>query len=102
MNETTSQAGSASPEGAARRRPRGRLWWTIGIVAGIALSFWVWKDYLEDRIVPKRFGAVIPGQLFRSGQLNEALVEDVLRDNGIDVVGMVSGYVFQSFEETTS
>ena len=46
----------------------------------------IWKEVLEDRLVPKRWGVVDEGSLFRSGQLHPALVESTLEDNGIDVI----------------
>lgn len=41
---------------------------------------------LRDRFLPRRFVAVIPGQLYRSGWIDARLVEDVLRDHGIGLV----------------
>ena len=41
---------------------------------------------IRDRFLPRRFVAVIPGQLYRSGWIDARLVEDVLRDHGIGLV----------------
>lgn len=71
-----------------RRRPR-----TIGLalcIAGVAAvvggSIWVWKEVLEDRLIPKRFGVVEDGLIYRSGQLSRALVEETLDEHGIKVI----------------
>ncbi|MEM8766591.1 MAG: hypothetical protein AAGE43_04055 [Pseudomonadota bacterium] len=47
--------------------------------------FEAWKEFLEDRLFPKRWGEVEEG-LYRSGQLHRDLIEQVLVDNGIEVI----------------
>ena len=54
-----------------------------GIIAG---GIWLWEEVLEDRLIPKRFGIVEPGKIYRSGQISCHLIEKVLKDNGIRVV----------------
>ena len=44
-----------------------------------------YKD-LRDRFVPKRFGVVVAGKIYRSGQLHHALVRETLVKNHIQVV----------------
>lgn len=41
---------------------------------------------LEDRLVPKRWGVVEEGSIYRSGQLHPALVKSTLADNDIDLI----------------
>ena len=71
-------------------RPRksiGRLLVTIGvIVAVIGGGIWVWEEVLEDRLIPKRFGVVVPGSVYRSGQLSPSLVRRTLAKHEIDLV----------------
>jgi protein tyrosine phosphatase (PTP) superfamily phosphohydrolase (DUF442 family) len=71
----------------ARRRPN---MVAIGVVVGAALAvggaIWAWDDLLKERIFPKRFGVVEEGQIYRSGQLHPALVEQTLHDRGIEVI----------------
>ena len=56
-------------------RSLGRLLLTIGvIVAVIGGGIWVWEEVLEDRLIPKRFGVVVPGSIYRSGQLSPTLI----------------------------
>lgn len=71
-------------------RPAGRRaapWLFVAlIVVVVGGGIWVWEDVLEDRLIPKRWGTVIEGQVFRSGHLHPALVERTLRKHDIDLV----------------
>ncbi len=59
-------------------------------VALIALliggAVWLWKDVIEDRVIPKRWGVVEPGRIYRSGQLSAALVKRTLAEHRIKVI----------------
>ncbi len=71
-------------------RPRksiARLLLTFGvIVAVIGGGIWVWEEVLEDRLIAKRFGVVVPGSIYRSGQLSPTLVRKTLAKHDIDLV----------------
>ncbi len=70
-----------------RPRSTARLLLKIAIiVAVIGSSIWVWEEVLEDRIIPKRWGVVVPGEVYRSGQLSPALVRKTLDKHGIQLV----------------
>ncbi len=56
------------------------------LVALVGGGVWLWEDVLEDRLVPKRWGVVEEGRVFRSGQLHPALVRRTLERHGIDLV----------------
>ena len=59
----------------------------MGVLAVLAGGgVWLWEDVLEDRLVPKRWGVVEEGRVFRSGQLHPALVRRTLERHGIDLV----------------
>lgn len=58
----------------------------IIVAAVIAAGVWIWNDFLEDRIVPKRFGVVEDGSIFRSGQISPSLIEGVLKKHDIKVI----------------
>ena len=61
------------------RKSTGRLLLKIGlIVAVVAAAIWTWEEVLEDRLIPKRFGVVVPGSIYRSGQLSPTLVQKTL------------------------
>jgi hypothetical protein len=57
----------------------------VGLLVLVGGGIWLWEE-VEDRFIPKRWGAVIEGSLYRSGQLHPALIERTLVDNGIDLV----------------
>lgn len=65
-----------------------RKWRTAAIILTVAAiaAIAIFKVYLEDRWFPKRFGVVVPGEIYRSGQIDGVLVKDVLRQYGIQVV----------------
>ena len=64
-----------------------RLFLTIGISAAtIGSGIWLWEEVVEDRIIPKRWGTVVPGEIYRSGQLSPTLIRKMLETNDIELV----------------
>ena len=49
-------------------------------------GIWAWEGIIKDRIIPKNFGVVQEGQLYRSGLLSAALVKKVLLKHKIKVI----------------
>jgi protein-tyrosine phosphatase len=47
---------------------------------------WVWEGIIKDRIIPKNFGVVQEGQLYRSGLISASLVKKVLLKYKIKVI----------------
>src|SRR5262249_53292271 len=41
---------------------------------------------IKDHFIPRRFATVVPGELFRSGQIDPGLIEKVLAQHKIEVV----------------
>jgi protein tyrosine/serine phosphatase len=84
---------ASSPSHSKSKRKR-YLFFVLAILL-VAGSVWLWEEVLEDRIIPKRFGVVEQGQIYRSGQLHKALVEKTLRKYKIakivDLTGAVPG-----------
>ena len=69
---------------------------TIIIIASIAViggGIWLWKDVLEDRLIPKRWGVVEPGAIYRSGQIHPSLIEKMLKKNHIEVIIAMTGEI---------
>jgi protein tyrosine/serine phosphatase len=58
------------------------------VIAGLV----VWNNGLRDRLLPKNFGVVEPGKLYRSGQISHWQIEQALKDNGIKVIVALSGH----------
>ncbi len=66
--------------------PRAKPWLLILIAGAILLPavFLVcWNNGLRARFIPRNFGVVEPGKLYRSGQLTAPLVEQTLKEHGI-------------------
>jgi protein tyrosine/serine phosphatase len=57
----------------------------------LAGSFGLWEGYLKDAFIPKRFGVVEPGQIYRSGQLSRWLIERTLLKHNIKVIVSLTG-----------
>jgi hypothetical protein len=49
-------------------------------------GIWAWKSTIKDRDIPKNFGVVQEGQLYRSGLISSALIKKVLLKYKIKVV----------------
>lgn len=52
----------------------------------VGICFLLWKEVIEDRLIPKRWGVVEQDTFYRSGQLHYSLVREVLEDEKIDVI----------------
>jgi protein tyrosine phosphatase (PTP) superfamily phosphohydrolase (DUF442 family) len=64
-----------------------RRWLPVaGLTVLIAGGIWGWTSILKDRVIPKRFGVVEQGRIYRSGQLSAALVKKVLVKYNIRVI----------------
>lgn len=63
----------------------------LALVALLAGGAALWHNVLQDRFIPKRFGVVEAGRLYRSGQLAAALVKPTLADHGIKLVVDMTG-----------
>jgi len=57
----------------------------------LGAGVWLWEDVLEDRFIPKRWGCVESGRIYRSGQLSAALIERTLKKHQIEVVITLNG-----------
>ncbi len=69
---------------------RGTALAAIGL-AVVASAIALWTLVLRERFVAKRFGAVVPGKVFRSGQISKFLIADVVERNGIGTIIDLNG-----------
>ena len=75
------------------RRSRGRRFrvaMLFVLVCGAAVAWW--ETGGEDRFVPKRFGVVVPGRIYRSGQISKWMIEDVLTRHKIQAIIDFTGF----------
>lgn len=72
----------------------------IGLLLVLGVGFLVlWIDGGRNRFLPKNFGVVEPGLIYRSGQIHGAILEDVLKEHHIQTVIDVSGDSGRSHED---
>lgn len=93
MNENTqdnSQANAGFTNTSRQMKPRTAKLIGYGLLVTVVLTY-TWKEHIEDRIIPKRWGVVEEGSIYRSGQLHPALVERVLVDHNIGVIVDLNG-----------
>lgn len=71
-----------TPAGKAGPNDRRRKLWIAGIlfvVVGLALNPGLVRD-VRDQFLPKRWGVVEPGKIFRSGQISGRLIKEMLQE----------------------
>jgi protein tyrosine/serine phosphatase len=80
-------AGIAQPITERRRRSHRKAWIAIALAVLLAVGSGVaWNNGLRDQLVPRNFGVVEDGKLYRSGQISARLIESTLRDHHIQVI----------------
>lgn len=60
------------------------------VLAAVALAcwggVWLWEEVLADRVIAKNFRVVVPGSIYRSGQISRWLIKSTLARHGIQVI----------------
>lgn len=65
----------------------GRKWVFVAVPAIIiGLAIWGWFGFIRYHVVPKRFGVVVSGHIYRSGQLTAPIIKKVLTKHNIRVI----------------
>lgn len=65
----------------------GHKWIFIAVPAiVIGLTIWLWFGFIKYRFFPKRFGVVVPGHIYRSGQISASLIKKTLTKHNIRVI----------------
>lgn len=67
------------------RLPRRHLL-RLGLIGGVVATLLWFRRDIKYRIVVKNWGAVVPGQIYRSGQISKWLIEEQLRSKEIDLI----------------
>jgi protein-tyrosine phosphatase len=52
----------------------------------IGLAIWAWFGIIRYHVIPKRFGVVVPGHIYRSGQISAPLIKKTLTKYNIRVI----------------
>jgi protein-tyrosine phosphatase len=52
----------------------------------IGLAIWAWFGIIRYQVIPKKFGVVIPGHIYRSGQISAPLIKKILTKYSIRVI----------------
>jgi protein-tyrosine phosphatase len=54
------------------------------IVIGLAIG--AWFGFIKNHVIPKKFGVVVPGHIYRSGQISSTLIKKILTKYNIRVI----------------
>jgi len=74
-----------------KRNGSNRLTTIIIIVLVVAGGWRYWHKQIRPRVIPRRFGVVEQGQLYRSGKIHPRLLRKVVEKNGIEAIVSLSG-----------
>ena len=74
------------PTGVGKRRPRPGLARLLVIAAAVVVGVLAFQDLVRPNLFPKRFGEVVPGQIYRSGKLTPAALARVVREHEIRTI----------------
>lgn len=95
MSQTTAppdnqNATDSAAEPALTPRMRRLRNWLIAILA-VAAAVLVFDEFIKYRLIAKRWGVVVEGKLYRSGQVSKWVLEDKLNEHNIQVVIDLNG-----------
>jgi len=77
----------------ARRWSWPRFWRNAGVIAAlVGLGAWFAVEGVVPNLVPKNFGVVDEGAIYRSGVLTSAAMSDVIKDHGVRTVVDLGGH----------
>ena len=71
-----------------QRHYRNKKRWVFVAVPAIVigLAIWAWFGIIRYQVIPKKFGVVIPGHIYRSGQISAPLIKKILTKYNIHVI----------------
>ena len=52
----------------------------------IGLATWAWFGFIRYHIIPRNFGVVVPGHVYRSGQISASLIKKTLTKYNIRII----------------
>ena len=60
--------------------------WLVAIILAVVLAIVGYQNLVHPNLFPKRFGVVVPGEIYRSGKLTTAALTKVIRKHDIKTV----------------
>ncbi|MEM0984017.1 MAG: tyrosine-protein phosphatase [Planctomycetota bacterium] len=106
MPSATSSETTPDLDSGTHTTPASRGWsWArfsrnaVLMAALIAAAVVVWETSAEPNLVPKNFGTVVEGRLFRSGELTPMATRTVVEQHGIDLIIDLGAHELGSTEE---
>ncbi|MAT16325.1 MAG: hypothetical protein CMJ46_13770 [Planctomyces sp.] len=97
-NYYSSPLTAPSEYGASRVFSRKRLLIIGGILFLVACGV-IWDEFFKYQYFAKRFGTVIEGEIYRSGQISVAMFEPTIKEHNIQVVIDLTGYDYTDPEQ---
>ena len=71
----------------------GHKWVFVTVLAiVIGLAIWGWFGFIKYQFIPKKFGVVVPGHIYRSGQISAPLIKKILTKYNIRVIINLASY----------
>ncbi len=70
----------------------------LGLLVALA-GAWFWRYAVRDHVIPKRFGEVAAGKVYRSGKLTPAALKGVAEEHGIRTIVDLGAYELGSAED---
>ena len=65
----------------------GRRWlFAAALVIVVGLAIWAWFGVIKYHVIPKRFGVVEQGRIYRRGQISATLVKKILTKYNLRVI----------------
>jgi len=61
-------------------------WWCAAAILAVFACVGLWKRAIRPNLFPKNFGEVVPGQVYRSGELSPGAMRRVVAEHGIRTV----------------
>jgi hypothetical protein len=63
----------------------------IVIISIIGVGIYVWDEFIKYKVIPKRWGVVEQGKIYRSGQLSSAVIKRTLKKHNIAFIVRLNG-----------
>lgn len=63
----------------------------IVIISIIGVGVYIWDEFIKYNVIPKRWGVVEQGKIYRSGQLSSAVIKRTLKKHNIAFIVRLNG-----------